>query len=357
MPRPAPSLSRQVKGLPRYYMDCGWYRHPRFAGLTPDALFVFEAAVGYCTEHATDGTMPGHHEDLAAALGLRASAVKKALTPLLDRGALSRTDSGEIAIRNWAEHNPTTAEVEAYNEAKSRSGALGNHTRWHVARGVTDPECDLCAAPNSDRKCDPEPSQEGSHGMGWDGSSSSSPPRATDRTPPDVAGAGAPTEEDQPPNPQTTAEAAIAHMAACDLARARADGVPIRTEAPYLAKLTESRRIENLDRLTELARQSPTASPVDLAERLDPTCGPLDGGAARADAAWHADKAHLDAEAADAEAQRAQRTAALELLGREPQLEADLTAKARAEHPDAKPVVIRQHVIHLAIAHLEDPAA
>ena len=366
-PRPTPSISRQVKGLPRYYMDCGWYRHPRFAGLGPDALFLFEAAVGYCTEHATDGVMPGHHEDLAAALGLRASHVKKAIGPLLERGALTAASDGTIAIRNWAEHNPTSAEVEEFNRSKAKSGALGNHKRWHESRGVVDPECEFCDshegshqgsqvrseraeseqdsgenpvrtsenASNSDpvdggnrighsgadlegsstvasgsvsqvrsvrdRKCDRETSHEGSHGMGWDGNTSSSPPPSPIANRPDQVN----PEEDQPPNPERTATLAIEHMARCDLRQAQAGGTPIRQPDRWLAKATETRRAAHHEQLLAAATDRPTAGPVTLAEEIDPACGPDDGGLARAKA-----EAALSVQAAAvAEARRAENTA------------------------------------------------
>lgn len=178
------ALGRPARGLPRYYMDCGWYRHPRFAGLPVEALFVFEAAVGYSTEHATDGLMPAHPEDLAAALGLRASVVKKALPKLLDRHALER-HGDQLRVRGWADHNPTAAEVEARQAERSRSGKRGNHERWHVGKGVVDPSCEFCdSSPDrsehrsSDRNSDPHPIADSSHGMGWDGmgESSTQPP-------------------------------------------------------------------------------------------------------------------------------------------------------------------------------------
>lgn len=185
-------LGRAAKGLPRYFMDCGWYRAPRFAGLGVDALFVFEAAVGYCTEHGTDGALPAHPEHLAAALGVRPSVVRRALLPLLERQALAPAgDDRTLQICGWAVHNPTSEEVEQVQQERSRAGALGNHKRWHVGRGVIDPACELCVPTGSpgdrtsdrrrDRSTDRPPSPGPSHGigsdrLGWDRNPSSSPP-------------------------------------------------------------------------------------------------------------------------------------------------------------------------------------
>jgi hypothetical protein len=63
------SLARAARGLPRYFMDVGWWRGRRFAGLPLDSIGLMSCVVGYCTEHSTDGRVPGDPEDLAAALG------------------------------------------------------------------------------------------------------------------------------------------------------------------------------------------------------------------------------------------------------------------------------------------------
>lgn len=184
------ALGRPATGLPRYYMDCGWYRHPNFAGLPVESLFLMEAVVGYSTEHATDGRAPADPEDLAAALGVRVSITRKGLQPLLDRGRLERIGS-EIRVPGWEDHNPTAAEVEAHTAERSRSGVKGNHLRWHVQKGVVKPDCPWCVDPDptpppspsdrsseslSDRSSDPKAIAIGSHGMGWDGITTPQPP-------------------------------------------------------------------------------------------------------------------------------------------------------------------------------------
>lgn len=203
-------LGRPATGLPRYYMDCGWYRHPRFIGLPVDALFVFEAAVGYCTQHGTNGAMPADTDDLAHALGLRAAVIRKAVPKLLDRQALI-ADGDRLHVRSWADHNPTAEEVVRRASDKAAAGSWGNHKRWHLDRGLTLDTCHFCVdgdrtrsqndrtatrtTPENDRSedrtADRSPDEEAqvrhieshreshlrianasqteSHGMGWDG--------------------------------------------------------------------------------------------------------------------------------------------------------------------------------------------
>lgn len=142
---PSTSLARLATGLPRYFMDCGWYRHPRFAGLPIEALFVFEAAVGYSTQHGSDGELPADHEDLSLALGIRAAVVKKAINALIERQAVE-VSCGRLVIRGWESHNPTSAEVRQRASERSASGSLGNHRRWHEQKGEFDANCQFCVA-------------------------------------------------------------------------------------------------------------------------------------------------------------------------------------------------------------------
>lgn len=162
-------LGRPATGLPRYYMDVGWYRHPRFLGLPLEALFVFEASIGYCYEHELSGDLPSHHEDLATALGLRATAVKKAIPLLIDRGVYERTGDG-LVIRNYADHNPTGEEVQRRAAEKSSAGSWGNHKRWHLDRNIIAEDCDHCLSSHLGSHLRvANGSQTESHGMGWDG--------------------------------------------------------------------------------------------------------------------------------------------------------------------------------------------
>lgn len=137
------SLARPAKGLPRYFMDCEWHRHPRYVGLDPAVLFTFSAIVGYCTQHGTEGYAASNHEDLAMAIGVKASVVKKSLPLLIDRDAL--IDKGhEVYVRGWSDHNPTNAEVEDRAKERSVAGTRGNHIRWHANKSVVDPDCTFC---------------------------------------------------------------------------------------------------------------------------------------------------------------------------------------------------------------------
>lgn len=250
-------IGRAATGLPRYYMDTGWWRARRFAGLPLDSVGLMSCIVGYCTEHSTDGHVPADHEDLAAAVGLRASHVRRALGPLLERGILASVDGGELVVRDWADHNPTKAEVEAYSAERSELGGLGNHKRWHETRGVTDPACPWCRStdPESDRCSDPEPIANGSHGMGWD--------RTTDRSSSDRPTPGPVDKPDDDP-----VQAAIAILAEGDLARRTGAKGPVGNPAAWTAAARSARRRDHAAELHRLHREHPDWSPAVLAATI-----------------------------------------------------------------------------------------
>lgn len=170
------ALGRAARGLPRYYMDVGWWQGPRWAGATLGEVGLFSAMVGYCTKHATDGRLPGDVNALAAVLGLRANEVRKALRAIEQRGRVERV-ADDLMIVGYVDHNPTAAETETYYAGRSTAGSFGAHVRWHVNEGKVDPTCPHCT---SDGTChdtsDANAMADRSHGLGLDGSTTPQPP-------------------------------------------------------------------------------------------------------------------------------------------------------------------------------------
>ena len=58
----------------------------------------------------------------------------------LIRVGLYLEDGDDIIIRSWSDWNESAEDVEAMSEG----GKRGNHLRWHVRKGVSDPKCSLC---------------------------------------------------------------------------------------------------------------------------------------------------------------------------------------------------------------------
>lgn len=176
------TLGRAAKGLPKYYLETGWWTENGFAGCPIEVVAAWPCCVSHCHQHASDGLLPADVETLALVLSLRLKDVRKAVTWLLQAGKLV-LDGGNLVMVGYADEHPTGVEIQARAAERSKSGSAGNHKRWHVGPdGTPNPdECVLCeemlnGSPEQspdrsppDRYSDRSPVADGSHGMGWDG--------------------------------------------------------------------------------------------------------------------------------------------------------------------------------------------
>jgi hypothetical protein len=113
--------------------------HPKVVGLSHAAFRLYVESLCWSSRHLTDGVVS------AAALrrmgGWSPAAVKElAAAELYEMG-----DSAGWLIHDYTEHQRTADEVADYRKSKRAAGTTGNHERWHVARGIVDPSCDMCA--------------------------------------------------------------------------------------------------------------------------------------------------------------------------------------------------------------------
>jgi hypothetical protein len=67
----------------------------------------------------------------------------KALAELVATGAVTRTGAG-YAVTAWLKRNKSRAQIEQDRRDAEAAALLGNHKRWHVARGERDPKCRHC---------------------------------------------------------------------------------------------------------------------------------------------------------------------------------------------------------------------
>jgi hypothetical protein len=113
------------------------HRKARKAGKA--AMGVWVLAGSWSMSNLTDGFIP---EDVLGRWGSRADAKR-----LVDAGLWDdAVHEGEKGWRfhDWSRFQPSAAVTEAIRIKEAEAGARGNHKRWHVARGVTDPDCELC---------------------------------------------------------------------------------------------------------------------------------------------------------------------------------------------------------------------
>ena len=140
---------------------------PKVAGLHPVAELAYLRIVLRSRQHLTDGVMDRRvYSRWLVGIELDDFDIGEAIDQLVDAGLLEICDAGvRIPARVWRKWNPTAEEVGQMREKKRQASDLGNHTRWHVNEGKTDPNCSHCAiAPDSqpDPTCDPPAKRVGS---------------------------------------------------------------------------------------------------------------------------------------------------------------------------------------------------
>src|SRR5690606_4939994 len=62
---------------------------------------------------------------------------------LISAGFIDRVDD-RLFLHDWEDYTARYYEYRDLRLLSSKSGTLGNHERWHVRRGVTDPSCPYC---------------------------------------------------------------------------------------------------------------------------------------------------------------------------------------------------------------------
>ncbi len=119
--------------------------HPKVVGLSHAAFRLYVESICWCGRHLTDGKVP------AAAMKRMGGWSPTAIKELAAAGLLETGDGPEWLIHDYTEHQRTAEEVAGYRKAKKLAGVTGNHERWHLARGLRDPDCDLCSIDDASR--------------------------------------------------------------------------------------------------------------------------------------------------------------------------------------------------------------
>ena len=122
--------------MPWFKVDDSLYSHPKWVGASPAAKALWVTAGSWCASQRTDGHVPKH---VLPVVGGKPKAAQE----LVDIGLWSLNGNGWV-FHDWLEYQPAKADIEAARENEARSGARGNHLRWHVKRGVVNDECPFC---------------------------------------------------------------------------------------------------------------------------------------------------------------------------------------------------------------------
>lgn len=119
--------------------------HPKVVGLSDAAFRLYVESLCWSGRHLTDGMVS------AAALRRMGGWSPESIKELAEAGLLEVGQGASWVIHDYTEHQRTADEVAGYRKAKRTAGVTGNHERWHLARGLRDPECELCAIDDASR--------------------------------------------------------------------------------------------------------------------------------------------------------------------------------------------------------------
>ncbi len=132
--------------------------HPKVVGLSDAAFRLYVEALCWCSKYLTDGAVP------AAGMRRMGGWSPEAVGELASAGLIHPADDASHMrshnasqngsqsppvtwmMHDYTEHQRTAAEVAAVRKAKHAAAVVGNHERWHKARDLRDPACELCAA-------------------------------------------------------------------------------------------------------------------------------------------------------------------------------------------------------------------
>lgn len=120
-----------------FKVDDSFHSHPKAMAVSLAALGLWTVAGSWSGDHLTDGFVPDH---MVAAL---ARGQAQLVDELINAGLWKRTKGG-YRFHQWDERNPTKSVAIASAEKKASGGALGNHLRWHVKKGVQKADCRYC---------------------------------------------------------------------------------------------------------------------------------------------------------------------------------------------------------------------
>lgn len=121
-------------------LDIHYLRDPRIRRAGPNAELLYIRSLVHAKGADTDGFVADFDLGIVA-VGMRDSAHRVAA--LVREGLWIEVDGG-WRIRSWAKWNKTKAQVRAEKEVQRDAAIKGNHERWHVGSGKSDPRCPHC---------------------------------------------------------------------------------------------------------------------------------------------------------------------------------------------------------------------
>lgn len=134
-------------------LDVNYADDPKVIEAGPEAELVYVRSLAIAKRIGSDGRIHrAHLFRLAGDLpSIRSGEcdTNDFATDLVNAGLwIEVPDGWQIAA--WDRWNLTAEELEERKRGKAEGGSLGNHRRWHEARGKVDPDCRYCTGSDTE---------------------------------------------------------------------------------------------------------------------------------------------------------------------------------------------------------------
>lgn len=124
---------------PYFVLTNEYPRHRKIRPLSDKAFRLHVTLMGVCNDDRNDGIISKLDLEM---LG------PKAGKELIDRQLVHAISGGNYQLHDYLRHQNSRKEIEALSTEKQAAGKLGGkrsaHKKWHVDRGIHNPDCELC---------------------------------------------------------------------------------------------------------------------------------------------------------------------------------------------------------------------
>lgn len=127
---------------PYFVLTNEYPRHRKIRGLSDKAFRLHVTLMGMCNEDRNDGIISQYDLDQKG---------KPAGKELIKNNLVEPLPDGQYVLHDYLRHQNSRAEIEEHisqaQAAGSKGGKLSAHIKWHVKRGIKNPDCSLCQEP------------------------------------------------------------------------------------------------------------------------------------------------------------------------------------------------------------------
>ena len=134
-------IDREKDKRPYFVLTNEYPRHRKIRHLSDKAFRLHVTLLGLCNEDRNDGIIS--KQDLNM-LGPAAGR------ELLEEALVHEKEPGTYQLHDYLRHQNSRQEIEELVTEKQAAGKIGGkrsaHKKWHVDRGIHNPDCELCVS-------------------------------------------------------------------------------------------------------------------------------------------------------------------------------------------------------------------